>query len=610
VKIGLGVLIFLLRPPGLNPSSIGYNLYVQSTTRNEPMSDLPNTTPISRRWRVQLKIPRHVDVALREFSPFMRQLLYNRGLVDPVAAAGFVAGTAHFPTDPFLLKDMHLAVERLHMAIEGGERIAVYGDYDADGVTATALMAEFLAGLGVEPRVYIPNRYDEGYGLNDDALQVLAAEGIDLVITVDCGARSLSEAALASELGMTLIITDHHAPGAELPVAAALINPKQPGDTYPDQHLAGVGLAYKLAQAYLQTYPQPGVDPAEWLDLVAIGTVADLAPLTGENRTLVKAGLERIRRGHRQGLFALGQVAGLNLGACDSSMIGFGLGPRLNAAGRIDTAMNAFELLTATDFQRAGELAQILDSQNSQRQEETHLIREMAAARVLEQDADALLFFAADPEFSPGVVGLAASRLAEAYYRPAIVAHRGEEFTVGSCRSIPEFHITYALDECAELLVRHGGHAAAAGFTVRNELVPALVQQLMAIAARELADVTLIPVIDIDREIRLEKLNAGFIAGIFNDLHLLEPTGRGNPEPVFASYNVAVRHARTVGMDGKHLKLTLQAGGSIYDAIAFQQGHWLADLPDRIDIAYRLEENSYMGRVNLQLNVKDIRVAE
>jgi single-stranded-DNA-specific exonuclease len=549
-------------------------------------------------------------VALRDFSPFMRQLLYNRGLFDPAAAAGFVAGTTHFPTDPFLLKDMAAAVARVHAAVMNGEHIAVYGDYDADGVTATALMAEFLMKLGVEPRVYIPNRYDEGYGLNDDALQALAAEGINLVITVDCGVRSLSEIALAVELGMDLIITDHHAPGAVLPLAAAVINSKQPGDAYPDKHLAGVGLAYKLAQAYLSTYHQPGVNPAEWLDLVAIGTVADLAPLTGENRLLVKGGIERIRRQNRPGLLALAGVAGIDLRVCDSSTIGFGLGPRLNAAGRIDTAMNAFELLTATDYQRAGELAQLLDSQNSQRQAETHEIREQAAARVLEQDPDALLFFAADPAFSPGVVGLAASRLAEAFYRPAIVAHQGENFTVGSCRSIPEFHITQALDECAELLVRHGGHAAAAGFTVHNERVPELVEQLMAIAARELAEVPLEPVIDIDREIKLEKLNPGFVAGIFNDLHLLEPTGRGNPEPVFASYNVAVRHARTVGMEGKHLKLTLQAGKSIYDAIAFQQGHWLADMPERIDIAYRFEENSYMGRVTTQLNVKDIRVAE
>jgi single-stranded-DNA-specific exonuclease len=346
------------------------------------------------------------------------------------------------------------------------------------------------------------------------------------------------------------------------------------------------------------------------LDLVAIGTVADLAPLRGENRALVRAGLAQIRHHPRLGLVTLGGVSRLNLSACDASTIGFGLGPRLNAAGRIDTAMVAFDLLTAQDHNLAGELAQVLDTQNSQRQEETQAIREKVAERVLAQDPDALLFFAADPGFSEGVVGLAASRLADSYYRPAIVAHQGEEFTVASCRSIDEFHITQALDECADLLVRHGGHAAAAGFTVRNRDLAALIERLDNIVHRELAGIDLQPVLEIDREIRLDKLNGDYIAEIFNDLHQLEPTGRGNPEPVFASYNVAVRQAKTVGRDGKHLKLTLQAGKSSYDAIAFQQGHWAADMPEQVDIVYRFEENVYMGRVNLQLNIKDIKASD
>jgi single-stranded-DNA-specific exonuclease len=574
------------------------------------MTDLPNHTPLPRRWNVQHLIPREIDVALGDFSPLMRQLLYNRGIKDPDAASSFLAGTTHFETDPFLLKDMAAAVERLHSAVMTGENIAVYGDYDADGVTATALMYAFLTAMGDEPRAYIPNRFDEGYGLNEEAVAQLAAEGVNLVITVDCGARSIREVALAVELGMDVILTDHHAPADDLPAAAALINPRQSGDPYPDKNLAGVGLAYKLAQAYLQRYPQVGLDPAKWLDLVAIGTVADLAPLQGENRMLVQEGLARIRRGSRPGLVALAGAAGVNLADCDAGTIGFRLGPRLNAAGRIDTAMTAFDLLTTHDYQVAGELAQQLDDQNSQRQEETHQIRELAAARVLEKDPDALLFFAADPAFNPGVVGLAASRLSEAYYRPAIVAHQGEEFTVGSCRSIEEFHITKALDECKHLLVRHGGHAAAAGFTARNEVVPELVEQLTAIATRQLAGVELTPVINIDRKIRLEKLNGRYISGIFNDLYQLEPTGRGNPGPVFASYDLVVRQAKTVGKEDAHLKLTLQAGKLFYDAIAFRQGHWAADMPDRIDIAYRFEENNYMGRVSTQLNVKDIRVAE
>ena len=604
------VYILFINNRGFLGISIGYNAYDDLTNRNEIMTETSEFQPIARRWRVQPKIPRDVDAALSDFSPLMRQLLYNRGFMDSGSAAGFIAGTVNFPTKPNLLKSMEVAVQRLHDAVINSERIAVYGDYDADGVTATALMMGFLSKLGVTPRIYIPNRYDEGYGLNEEAIHVLAEEGTDLVITVDCGVRSLREAALAVELGMAMIITDHHQPGKDLPMAVAVINPKQPGDTYPEKNLAGVGLAFKFAQAYLETYPKKGVDPEEWLDLVAIGTVADLAPLVGENRVLVKAGLERIRRAPRQGLFALGQVAGLNLPACDAATIGFGIGPRLNAAGRMETAMTAFELLTAQDYQRAGELAQILDSQNNQRQEETYQIRELAAAQVLGKDPDALLFFAADPSFSEGVVGLAASRLTEVYYRPAIIAHQGEAHTVASCRSIPEFHITQALDECADLLVRHGGHSAAAGFTVRNQDVPDLIERLTAIAARELAQVTLLPVIDIDREIRLEKLNGRYIAGIIADLHQLEPTGRGNPEPVFASRDVTVRQARAVGREGKHLKLTLQAGPSIFDAIAFQQGYWVGEMPERIDIAYRFEENSYMGRVNLQLNVKDIRKAE
>ena len=568
-----------------------------------------NLNPLPKRWTVLPDYPEHINVSLSDYNAFMRQLLYNRGITDNDSAAHFINGTVDHPTDPFLIKDMGAAVERLHQGILEKESIVIYGDYDADGVTASALLKLFFSALDVQSRVYIPNRYDEGYGLNEEAMNQLAAEGTELIITVDCGVRGRSEVTLANQLGMDVIISDHHHPGEVLPPAVAVIDPKQPGDPYPEKELAGVGLAYKLAKAYLEKYPQEGVDADDWLDLVAIGTVVDLAPLRGENRVLVKKGLEQIRSAPRQGIFSLAQAAGIDLKKCDSSNLGFGLGPRLNAAGRLESALTAFDLLTTDDFLEAGRLAQMLNSYNSDRQDMTHLIRQKAAERVLEADPEAVLFFAADPDFSAGVVGLAASRLTEAFYRPSVIAHQGEEETVASCRSIPEFHITRALDECAELLVRHGGHAAAAGFTVCNERVPELIEQLMAIAVRELSEVPLEPMIDIDREIKLDKLNARFVSGIFNDLHQLEPTGRSNPEPVFASYNVAVRHARVVGREGKHLKLTLQAGGSIYDAIAFQQGHWLADMPDRIDIAYRFEENRYMGRVTTQLNVKDMRVA-
>jgi single-stranded-DNA-specific exonuclease len=571
------------------------------------MTTTANHRPLPKRWQVHHTIPNDIDRALSDFSPLMRQLLYNRGFMDGESAATFIAGEVGFPTDPFLLKGMAKAVERLHQAIMGGETIVIYGDYDADGVTSTALLTSFLSKLKVQARPYIPNRYDEGYGLNLDAIQQLAEEGTDLIITVDCGVRAINEVALANQLGMTVIVSDHHTPGRDLPPAFAIIDPKQEGDPYPEKTLAGVGLAYKLVQAYLTTYPQEGISADDWLDLVAIGTVADLAPLKGENRMLVKAGLEKIRRQPRQGVYSLAQVARLDLAKFDAGNIGFGLGPRLNAAGRLDSALTALELLTTEDLYRAGALAQELESQNSQRQDMTRLIREQAANQVLSKNPDALLFFAADPDFSEGVVGLAASRLTEAYYRPSIVGHRGETHTVASCRSIPEFHITYALDDCADLLVKHGGHAAAAGLTVKNEDVDDLITRLTAIAEQQLKKLELLPKLNIDREIRLNKLGQKYIPGILEDLRLLEPTGIDNPMPLFASRNVSVRQARPVGREGSHLKLLLRAGTNAFDAIAFRQGYWLNDMPDLIDIAYRFEINTYNGRSTLQLNIKDIK---
>ena len=578
--------------------------------RNEIMTLPTNHRPVPKRWQVHPKIPKHVNEALNAFSPLMRQLLYNRGIEEEISAADFISGNVSFPTDPFLIKDMEIAVDRLHVALLEDESITVYGDYDADGVTSSALLVSFLSSLGKEARVYIPNRYDEGYGLNDEAIQQLADEGTTLLITVDCGIRAVSQVALANRLGMDVIITDHHQPGEDIPPAVAAIDPKQVGDSYPEKFLAGVGLAYKLVQAYLDRYPHEGLTADDWLDLVAIGTVADLAPLKGENRKLVWAGIKKIRHQPRPGVFSLGQVAGIDLRKCDSVNIGFGLGPRLNAAGRLESALAAFRLLVTEDIFEAGMLAQKLDDQNSERKNMTKRIRELAVERVLSEDPDAVLFFAADPDFSEGVVGLAASRLTEAYYRPAIIAHQGEEFTVASCRSIPEFHITRALDTCTDLLVKHGGHAASAGFTIRNEDLPMLIDRLNSVAEEELRDVTLMPTLFIDREIRLDKLGPQYIPGILEDLHQLEPTGRENPEALFASYHLDVKSAWTVGSDGTHLKLTLGAGKNTFDAIAFRQGYWAEDMPAQVDIAYRFEMNEFNGRSSLQLNVKDIKASE
>lgn len=556
------------------------------------------------RWLVSPPLTSQADQALAEFPPLMRQLLFNRGYATPAEARAYLQAATTFDTSPFQLKDMERVVERLRRALAAAEPVAIYGDYDVDGVTATALLVQTLRALGGNVRPYIPNRFDEGYGLNVEALETLAAEGVKLVVSVDCGIRSPAEADRARILGLDLIVTDHHHPAEALPPAYAIINPKQPGDAYPDKDLAGVGVAYKIAQALLDGESSPALLDS-LLDLVALGTVADLAPLTGENRVLVRRGLDQMRTTRRQGLFSLANVAGVSLAGINATHIGFMLGPRLNAAGRLESALAAYELLTTEQVNRAGDLAVKLDQQNRERQALTRQIQAEAEALALAEDPNAFLLFAVHPDFNPGVVGLAAARLVEAYYRPAVVGQRGEEFTRCSCRSIPEFHITDALDACRDLLVRHGGHAAAAGFTVRNENLDALKTRLKAIAAERLGRLDLRPTLTADAEVPLADLRPELL----RHLDLIQPTGYGNPDAVFVTRGVQVKNSRAVGSEGQHLKLTVSDGRLTFDAIGFRLGHLQASLPPRLDVLYTFEVNVYNGRTVLQLNLKDIKPA-
>lgn len=565
--------------------------------------------PTSKRWIVSPLVPPAVKRELHDFPPFLRQLLYNRGIQTATEAHAFMDAETVALTDPLLLRDMDVAISLIQDALSHAAKIAVYGDYDVDGVTASALLFEFFQALGNTPRVYIPNRFDEGYGLNLEAINLLAGEGVKLLITVDCGIRSVKEVALARSLGMNVILSDHHLPGHEIPPANAVINPRQPGDAYPFKHLAGVGLAYKLAAAYLQTYPQPGLKAENWLDLVALGTVADLAELTGENRALVGQGLNVIRRSSRQGLYSLAQVSGLRLDRITTANIGFGLGPRLNAAGRLETAMAAFQLLVSDDLYESARLAQLLDDQNAQRKNLTQQIQEKAIAGALAEGGSLPIIFAASEEFSEGVVGLAASRVAERFYRPAIIGHQSDGLIVASCRSIKEFDITRALDECADLLVRYGGHSMAAGLTVANDNLPALLERLNSLASRQLAGMELTPELFIDYDIALDKLKAEHIPEIMDDVSRLEPTGVRNPEALFCSRGLRVVNPRALS-DGQHLKMLLRAGINTYEGIAFRQGYWLKSLPPVVDVAYTFEINEYQGRQSLQLNIRDIRPAE
>ena len=569
----------------------------------------------TKRWLIPPPITLEADSTLQAFPPILRQILFNRGYATDAEARAFLKAEPDFDTNPFQMTGMESAVERIFSALKNQEPIAIYGDYDVDGVTATALLVDVLNALGADPstgsgqrvRGYIPNRFEEGYGLNNDALSQLKDDGVGLVISVDCGIRSPDEAQHARTIGLDLIITDHHHPSeGPLPPAFAVINPKQPGDVYPDKDLAGVGIAYKLAEALVSRLETLDFRLESLLDLVALGTVADLAPLVGENRFLVRRGLRQMRETTRQGLFSLAAVAELNLAKVNAIDIGFRLGPRLNAAGRLDEALAAYDLLTTRDVFIAGQLAQQLDVQNRERQKITREMQTQAEEMALADETDAYLLFAAHENFNAGVVGLAASRLTETYYRPAIVAHIDTETTRGSCRSIPEFHITDALDQCADLLVRHGGHAAAAGFTVENDKREELVSRLKFLAKERLSGEDLRPTLTADAEVPLTNVRPPLL----DALKYLEPTGYGNPDAVFVSRNVKVRHARTVGADSKHLKMYLEdEHGMTHDAIGFRLGHLQPELPERVDIMFTYEINEFNGRVNYQLNLKDVKAA-
>ena len=563
-----------------------------------------------KRWQVAPPAPPSHIARFPHLHPTTVQVLYNRGIIDPADVTTFLNNEGG-ETNPFNLQGMSAAVTRLRRALRNGEPIVIYGDFDADGVTATALMVQTLRALGGCVSPYIPDRA-QGYGLHKAALTQLAHDGARVIVTVDCGIRSPKEVAHANQLGLDVIITDHHSVGETLPEAVAAVDPKRPDNHESFNELAGVGVAFKLAQALLRSHRQIPVNTGEvrleendLLDLVALGTVADLVPLLGENRTLVHKGLARLNRMERPGIEALCRRGGVKPSQVDTTTIGYTLGPRLNAAGRLANAQIAYQLLETQYPAEAECLAEQLDGLNHRRQQITREIEEQARQLALATADEAYLLFAASPDFLTGVVGLAANRLVEEFYRPAIVVEVGEETSRGSARSIPEFHITHALDECASLLIRHGGHAGAAGFTVANEHLDDLADRLRILASEQLAGLELTPVLPVDVEVELSEMSWE----LHHELTQLEPCGYANPHPLFLSRNVYVQGQRAVG-DGRHLKLALSDGQTTWDGIAFRQGEWAGKLPDRVDVVYHLEINEYNGRRWLQLNVQDIRPAE
>jgi single-stranded-DNA-specific exonuclease len=551
------------------------------------------------RWNLLPSAPDEHLVTGFGFSPLIAQLLYNRGLTEPSQLEPFIAADRRLSGDPSLLPDIQPAVARIYRALLSGENIAIYGDFDADGITGTALLVQGLSRLGGKVTPYIPHRLTEGYGLKTAALEKLHQQGISLVITVDCGITALAEVKRAKRLKLDIIITDHHTPLPEIPPAIAIVNPKRADSAYPFSELTGAGVAIKLLQALLQ-----GIGKEEQLDelidLVALGTVADMAPLSGENRYLVKQGLKLINTTPRLGLRELISQAGLSLGSLDADSISWIIAPRLNAAGRLAHAMTSYKLLMTDSPQEARGMAMWLEQKNAERQRLTTRVLTKAREQILAQGISPLLI-AGDRDYPAGIAGLVAGRLAEEFYRPTLVIKTGEKISSGSCRSIPEFNIIEALTQCSRLLSQFGGHSQAAGFTLLTKNLTRLKQYLSQQATEQLAGADLRPRLDIDAEVTLPELSGD----TFNTIQQLSPFGRGNPAPTFLSRGAEVVGCHTMGSEGEHLRLRLKQGSTIWDGVGFRLGNYRAEISSHLDIVYNLEIDRWGGRKRLRLNILD-----
>jgi single-stranded-DNA-specific exonuclease len=539
-----------------------------------------------------------------DFSPLLIQLLYNRGVTRPEDFASFLASDESLLANPLLLPDMHQAIARVNQALLRGETIGIYGDFDADGITATAALVQGLALLGGKTVPYIPHRQTEGHGLTTNALKKLYEQGIRLVITVDCGITDIDEVKKAMGMGLDIIITDHHSPLDEIPEAIAVINPKLKNSNYPFPHLSGAGVAFKLMQGILRNL---GIEERidKIMDLVAIGTIADMSPPLGENRYLIKEGLKHMNTSPRPGIRELITQTRLEAGGLNEDRISWVIAPCLNAAGRLADGLTGYNLLVTESDQEAEELAAWLARKNEERQRLTTVTLVRAREQVIAQGLPPLLL-TADKEYPMGIAGLVASRLTEEFYRPSVVIHTADTVCHGSCRSIPEFDIIAALNRCSRFFTRYGGHAAAAGFTMPTKNLPELEQELTALAKDRLSGVELRPHLEIDALITLPELGGG----TYQETQLLAPFGIGNPVPTFMSRGVEVLERRTMGNTGDHLRLKLRQGGTIWDGVAFRLGNHAAELAPRIDCVYNVEVDTWGGKNQLRLNILDFKKSE
>ena len=573
------------------------------------------TPAISPRWEAQgcdegaaARLASAIGV-----PPIVARLLCQRGLDDADLATRFLNPSLDHLHDPMGLADMGTAVNRLLAAVARKERIAVHGDYDVDGITSTVILRRALEILGGDVVHFIPERLRDGYGLQPAAIERLHADGVSLVVSVDCGIRGADAARRARDLGVDLIITDHHEPDTELPPALAVINPKRRDCTYPDKSLAGVGVALKVVQALCQHTGRESLLPG-FVKIAAIGTLADVVPLVGENRVIAKIGLDLLTRGpHKVGLRSLIEVSGLSGKAIDSYHISFMLAPRVNAAGRMSTPDIATRLLLACDDAMGDEargLAMQLDAENVRRQEEEAGIL-AAAKKIVQTDPDvgarSVLVVAGDG-WHRGVIGIVASKLVDAFHRPAIVLSIDGEVAHGSCRSIAKFDMLAALERSAHLLVRFGGHRQAAGLTMEAARVRDLRAAVNQVADETLGPEDLMPRLRIDGDLSFRGISGEVAAG----LSALAPFGAGNHRPIFAARGVEIVDGPRKLKD-RHLKMTLKQDGRIFRAVAWRAAErqdYLSDHRAALDVAFSLEQNQFNGNTYLELSLSDAKSPE
>ncbi len=552
---------------------------------------------LSSRLASELKIPRVIA-----------DILINRGITTSEEANQFLYPDISKLCDPYLFEDMDRGVERVIEALRNRENIMIYGDYDVDGVTSTSLMFLILNKLGAEVSYYLPNRLSEGYGISEDGLIVAKERGVSLLISVDCGITAVEEVRMAKEMGIDCIITDHHEPGSEIPEAVAVINPKRGGAEVTGVELAGVGVAYKFAHAIYQRLNQDVEDVKEHLDLVALGTAADIVPLVNENRILTKYGIKQVSRTSKPGLKALIFVSGLLGKEIGTGQVVFILAPRINAVGRLGDAEMAIKLLSTKDENQANQIARQLNEENKRRKD----IDEKTLQEALEQIREKVDFkkdkaiVLAGKDWHQGVIGIVASRLVEKYHRPTIMISIDGDQGKGSARSIPHFHLYDALRECEKQLLRFGGHKYAAGLSISVDKIEEFRKQFNDVAARMLSDEDMAARISVDAEIEFEDINERLLEII----NMFAPFGPQNMKPVFITRNVEL-YGNPFIVGNNHLKLKVQKNNIVLDCIGFGLGGYLNQIlrrPLRMDIAYVIEMNVWNGVEHIQLRIKDLRV--